>query len=339
VDQLEDFYQLSPDKMLDLVEGSIEGRGRVSGYCWPLNSLENRVVEIEFDDKSRVVAKFYRPGRWSFEQIQEEHQFIDSLKNAEVPVVAPLSLKKSEWAKSTSCPTLCQSSEGIYFTVFPKFQGRIENELSEDQLRILGRFLGRIHSVGLGFKAKHRWKLDAKSWIETSLTHLKIGNFINSPMAQRYEQVVNELKNLLIEKTQSMPLQAIHGDCHLGNTLWLHDNPVFLDFDDMMIGPPVQDIWMIIRGDDDEAMRQREILISSYESMREFNWETLHIIEALRALRIIHFSGWIAKRWKDPSFPKTFLNFGKTEYWQEEIMALEKCREKINGSSFDNFNS
>jgi Ser/Thr protein kinase RdoA (MazF antagonist) len=331
VAQLEDFYALSPEKMLDLIESSLPERGRATGYCWPLNSLENRVVEMDFEDGSRVVAKFYRPGRWSEAQLREEHLFVQALEDAEVPVVSALELKPSKWADKTSTKTLCRSHEDIYFCAFPKCQGRIENELGDEQLRLLGRFLGRIHSVGKGFPAKARWKLDARAWVETSIKLLEQGGFLSNPMAERYKQSVSDLLPLLIERTRHLPLQAIHGDCHLGNTLWFADKPLFLDFDDMMMGPPVQDIWMIIRGNDDEARRQRETLLSSYESMCDFAWETLSSIEALRAMRIIHFSGWIARRWSDPSFPKTFVNFGRSEYWQEEIVALENIRESLTG--------
>ena len=152
-------------------------------------------------------------------------------------------------------------------------------------------------------------------------------------MAARYVQTVQQLLPTLELKLSHLQMHAIHGDCHLGNTLWYEGQPFFLDFDDMMIGPPVQDLWMIIRGREEEAVKQRDLLLQSYEMMRPFDHSTLELIEPLRALRMIHFSGWIAKRWEDPSFPRVFLNFGKTEYWQEEIVALEEIRELIQGQS------
>jgi Ser/Thr protein kinase RdoA (MazF antagonist) len=282
---LDSFLSLSPDRILDIVEAAAKnlGYGRASGYCLALNSLENRVFEIDFDNGSKIVAKFYRPGRWSREQLQEEHDFLNFLLDYEVPVVAPLEIAQDKGFEKLSS-TLGQSPEGIFFVLFPKVRGRIENELNQEQLQILGRYLARIHSAGAAFGAQYRWKLDVQEWIKNSLQSLKAGNFLENPMAARYLQTVATLEPLLKAQISNLPLQAIHGDCHLGNTLWFEGKPFFLDFDDMMQGPPVQDIWMIVRGRDEEALKQRETLLESYELMRPFDRSSLDAIEALRAL-------------------------------------------------------
>ncbi len=327
----EEFYSLGPNEVLDSVEAALSGplAGiRATGRTQALNSLENRVYDIELENGSSVVTKFYRPGRWSIEQISAEHDFLQLLLAREIPVVAPLEVAGGVRK------TLGRSPEGIFFAVFPKVQGRILNELDDVRLRILGRYIGRIHSAGKAFAAPERIGLNVETYGWQSLDTLREKNFLNSPMAERYEQEVKQLLSR-IEDLDLLPQEnfTIHGDCHLGNTLWLETQPFFLDFDDMVAGPPVQDIWMVIRGRDEEAQRQRGVLIDAYEEVIDFPRESLDSIEALRALRMIHYSAWIARRWEDPAFKKTFPDFSSSRYWQEEIVALSEISEILLGGN------
>lgn len=326
------FFELGPNEVLDAVEevlaGDLAGL-RATGRSQALNSLENRVYEIELEATpvQSVVTKFYRPGRWTAEQILTEHAFLAALGEVEVPAVAALPLKNG------IAPTLAQSPLGIYFAVFPKMRGRILNELDDERLRILGRFIARIHAVGQRFPANARLELNVQNYGWESLDFLQSGNFLASPMGERYAQEVTQLlkrlEDFLATGDRELRPLAIHGDCHLGNTLWLDKSPFILDFDDMVRGPAVQDIWMIIRGRDEEAQRQRQVLLEAYEEFQDFSWSSLRFIEAFRALRMIHYAAWIGRRWEDPSFQKTFPDFASSRYWQEEIVALSEVGELL----------
>ncbi len=327
--QTDDFFDLSPDRVLDSVEDSLNYKitgVRATGRSLALNSLENRVYEIDLDNNTQVVAKFYRPARWTPPQILEEHAFLKALENVEVPVVCPLNLVDTPRSKiiESKSPTLASSEQGIYFAVFPKCRGRILGELSDVQLRILGRYLARIHSVGAAFKLNHRIALSVESYGRQPLKFLKEGGFLESPMGQRFDSEVSRMLDLIQLSFDGVRSIAVHGDCHLGNTLWVDDNPFFLDFDDMLRAPPVQDVWMIIRGRDEQALAQRNTLLDAYEEFIDFDRSTLRLIEPLRALRMIHFSAWIGRRWEDPSFKRCFPEFASLKYWQEEICAFDE---------------
>ena len=327
--ETDDFFELSPDRVLDSVEDSLNYKitgVRATGRSLALNSLENRVYEIDLDNSTQVVAKFYRPARWSAEQILEEHEFLQALEQVEVPVVVPLPLTDTSKSRlvNASKNTLARSEQGIYFAVFPKCRGRILGELSDLQLRVLGRYLARIHALGSSLRLEHRIHLNVQAYGRGPLRFLKDSGLLESPMGQRYESEVSRLLTLIEPLFEDVRMIAVHGDCHLGNTLWVNDNPFFLDFDDTLIAPPVQDVWMIVRGRDREALDQRDVLIEAYEEFQDFDRSTLHLIEPLRALRMIHFSAWIAKRWEDPSFKKCFPEFASLKYWQEEICALDE---------------
>ncbi|MDB5037092.1 MAG: Stress response kinase, partial [Bacteriovoracaceae bacterium] len=314
------FYQLSTDHVLDAVEKALnrtESGRRATGSVLALNSLENRVYQIEFEDGVKVVTKFYRPNRWNLSQLEEEHLFLKKLLAAEVPVVAPLSLPNAKGS------TIATSSEGIHFAVFPMVKGRLLDELTPTHLQILGRYVGRIHRIGATFQKTLRHRLDVETFGWNALDYLLESNFFETDaVAEQYEDTVVGLLNRIEPMFTGKKYILVHGDCHLGNTLWNGEQPFFLDFDDLCMAPAVQDIWMIVRGRDLSADKDREILISSYEQMNEFDPQELSLIEPLRALRIIHYSSWIAKRWDDPSFPRAFPDFGTTRYWHEEISEL-----------------
>lgn len=323
------FFDLTPDRVLEAVEAS---GLRCTGRCTALNSFENRVYEVELeedgdpDDRSasaafarRRVVKFYRPGRWSREQILEEHAFLLDLQKAEIPVVAPLPFQDGKTLHGTK-------ESGIFYALFPKVGGRAPDELTDDQLRWIGRLLGRIHGVGASAPALHRIEINSLNYGRKNLESLLSGNWIPIEFSSRYEKVAGEIfdRTDRIFSDLSPAIHRIHGDCHLGNLLWNQTGPFFLDFDDMVRGPAVQDVWLLVPGRDESSVQQRLTLLEGYEEMRAFDYATLKLIEPLRALRFVHYSAWIARRWSDPAFPLAFPQFGSHRYWQDELNDLEE---------------
>jgi Ser/Thr protein kinase RdoA (MazF antagonist) len=324
------FYSLDPSTVLNAVEQSLNlssrPERRCTGRLLALNSIENRVFAFDLEDGTEMVAKFYRPARWTQTQILEEHAFLKELRQAEVPVISPLSFEKS----SINCETLSQTKEGIYFTVFPKVRGRLRDELFDEDIPVLGRLLARLHQVGSRFEVKTRPTLSVEKWVEDSLDFLCEHPLAQSPMAQRYIQLVEESLDTLYDRFDDVgPMHAIHGDCHGGNILWNENGPYFTDFDDFILGPPVQDLWMIFRSRGKEEEKRRELFIEAYEEHREFNKPSLSSIETLRSLRMIHYSAWIARRWEDPSFAQIFMNYGQDSWWREEYQALYETLEVL----------
>jgi Ser/Thr protein kinase RdoA (MazF antagonist) len=318
------FFELTPDRVLEAVEST---GMKCTGRCMTLNSFENRVydVELETEEESpfkylaanRRVVKFYRPGRWTQEQILEEHQFLAELQEAEIPAVGPLAFPSGDTLRST------RESE-IWFAVFPKVGGRAPDELSRDQLLRVGRLLGRIHNVGATHPSLHRMRLDPVTYGRSNLSFLLKNNWIPLEFSNRYQSAVERICDRIEPWFQSVAYQRIHGDCHLGNLLWNQSGPFFLDFDDMVFGPAVQDLWLLIPGRDSEAVSQRSILLEGYQEFRDFDLSTLKLIEPLRALRFVHYTAWIAKRWDDPAFPQAFPQFGTHQYWSSEVDDLEE---------------
>lgn len=313
---MEFFYSLTPSKVLDTVDAALGTGQRTTGRFLTLNSLENRVFDLELEDDSHIVAKFYRPGRWSRAAILDEHRFLLDLTAAEVPAVAPVALSDGS--------TLASTDDGIWFALFPKVRGRSEQELSDAQLDQVGRFLARIHNVGAATAAPHRQHLSVEQYGQPALDSLLESGQIDIQLQSRYQRVASALLGRCKTLLAGCEPQRIHGDCHLGNLLFHHDAPLFLDFDDMLLGPPVQDIWMVVRGRDAFAQAQRERLLAAYETLRAFDRSSLRLIEPLRALRMLHFSSWIARRYADPIFPRTFPEFTSYRYWLDETSALEE---------------
>jgi len=312
------FFELSPEKVLNAVESyGIRSTGR----CFGLNSYENRVYEVELDEESenplarKRVIKFYRPGRWSREQILEEHQFLTDLKEAEIPVISPIPFSDHS--------TLQTTSEGLMFTVFPKVGGRIVDELDDEQLHWLGRLVGRIHSVGNSRKAQYRIRLTSETYGVANLEFLLQKGAIPGEWIVRYENAAREICNLAAPLFEEVKMQRIHGDCHHGNLLWDPSGPFFLDFDDMCVGPPVQDFWLLFPSQGDEGKARMEVFLEGYESMNSFDRSTLRLVEFLRALRFIHYTAWIARRWDDPAFKAAFPHFNTGQYWNEKTRDLE----------------
>ena len=311
------FYSLTPDRVLDAVE---IGGLRCTGRCIPLRAFENRVYEIELEDERRLVVKFYRPGRWSRETILDEHAFLRELAEAELPAVPPMDLGTGA--------TLAEI-HGIYYAAFPKVRGRTLQEGDDELLRQIGRLIGRMHAVGAAHDAPHRPRLTVDFYVKEPLEVILAGKFISEPLAGRYRDIVLKIADAVATPLARARTQRLHGDLHWGNVLWGADGPILVDFDDCLVGPPVQDLWLLARGDSEEVRKAREQLIEGYELFREFDRSTLALCEPLRALRIIHMSGWIAKRWDDPSFQAAFPAFRTDNYWMAEYEALFNIAESL----------
>jgi Ser/Thr protein kinase RdoA (MazF antagonist) len=293
------------------------GGRRATGRALALNSLENRVYDVELEDETRVVAKFYRPGRWSREAILDEHTFLAELAAEELPVVAPIDLGGGA--------TLGATAEGILYAVFPRVRGRAPEELDDAQLLQLGRLVARLHHVGGRHAAPHRPSLDPASYGDASVRLLTESDWIPFDLLPRYTALTAQVLDLVKESWSRRPFSPIrlHGDCHLGNLLWANA-PLFVDFDDFLHGPPVQDLWLLSPGHDPEAVRQRSAVVAGYRSMRDFDETTLDLVEPLRALRILRYTAWIAHRYRDPAFQRAFPDFEERSYWLREIAALDE---------------
>jgi len=264
-------------------------------------------------------VKFYRPGRWSRETILDEHAFLADLAAAEVPAVAPIDLGTGG--------TLSEI-EGIFYAAFPKVRGRTLDELDAENRRRIGRTIGRMHAVGASRDAPNRPRVDPKRYILEPLEVLMASDFIPSGLAPRYRDVAVRIAEAAAKPLAAARVQRIHGDLHWGNIIWTPD-PLLVDFDDCLVGPPVQDLWLLARGNSEEARKLREDLLEGYELFREFDRSTLALCEPLRAMRIVYMSGWIARRWSDPSFPPAFPMFRNHNYWNQEYEELVQIAEGL----------
>jgi Ser/Thr protein kinase RdoA (MazF antagonist) len=305
------FYHLTPDVVIRAIEQS---GFEPTGHCLALNSYENRVYDLMLEDGSHVVSKFYRPGRWSPEQILEEHDFLLELKEDEVPVCAPMRLSDGK--------TLHQT-EGIYYAIWPRTGGRVPDELNDQELQIVGRLCARIHNNGAAKKPVHRIELTGETYGLKPLAFLEERNFLPPHCKARYAGAVKEIVEIYETLRADVPFHRIHGDCHLGNLLHGSEGLFFLDFDDFLSGPAVQDVWMLVPARDSEGLRQRAVFLEAYRQFREFDASWLRLIEPLRSLRYIRYAAWIAQRWDDPAFPAAFPHFGTVQYWENETADLE----------------
>ncbi|PJZ70346.1 stress response serine/threonine protein kinase YihE [Leptospira perolatii] len=313
-----EFYnRLNIDSVLTAVE--LAGFS-VTGRCLALNSLENRVYDVGTEDGSRLIVKFYRPGRWSKEQILEEHFFLRELAEAEIPVICPIPFQNNE--------TL-QEVNGIYYALWPAQNGRLTEELSEPDLPILGRLLARIHNVGEVKPCRHRLELNLQNFGRIPLEFLLGDQWIPKSLQDRYKSAANQLFQTYYEHSKEVPIHRIHGDCHKGNLIQTPDSFCFIDFDDFVTGPAVQDFWMLLPFGDARADYERGLFLAGYREFREFSDSWFRLVEPLRGLRYIHYSAWIAKRWDDPSFPNAFPHFGTDEYWEKETADLERLNAQI----------
>lgn len=319
------FASLTPETLLDAVESL---GFRPDGRLLALNSYENRVYLVFMEDTAPQVVKFYRAGRWSDEAILEEHAFSTELAAGELPVVAPLTIDGR---------TLHRRDD-LRFAVFPKMSGRSPEFDYGKNLEWMGRFIGRIHAVGARRAYVSRPRLDIASFGEAPRDFLRQGGFLPAELGAVYFGVVEQALDGVrraFERAGDVRSLRLHGDCHAGNVLWRDtessgndcgndSGPCFVDFDDSRMGPAVQDLWMLLSGDPAEQRRQWSDVLAGYEDFYEFDRRELHLIEALRTLRLIHYAGWLAARWDDPAFPAAFPWFDSPRYWQDRILELRE---------------
>ncbi len=318
------YEHLTPAVVLD----ALEGQGLAcDGRLQALSSYENRVYQVHLEDGQVVVAKFYRPGRWSTAQILEEHAFAAELQAAEVPVVAPLQLQGQ---------TLHQHAD-FHFSVSPRRGGRAPELDDEEVLEWIGRFLARLHTVGAAQPFVQRPALDLQGFgrepMDWLLAHDMIPLDVQSLWQRRCEEALALIAQhpVLAGEATDIRRLRLHGDCHPGNILWTPTDvpaaagpgPHFVDLDDARMGPAVQDLWMLVSGERAQRTYQLSCLLDGYEQMRDFDRRELALIEPLRTLRLIHYSAWLARRWDDPTFPLNFPWFGSSDYWKGQIQMLE----------------
>jgi Ser/Thr protein kinase RdoA (MazF antagonist) len=306
------FADLGPDAALEAVEAA--GLSP-TGHCAMLRCLENRVWDLRLDDASHVVVKFYRPARWSRAGIEDEHRFLLDLREAEIPVCAPLALPGGGTVGEHA---------GICFGVWPRTGGREPEELTDDEWMGLGRLLARIHNVGATRPPSERPVLDADTALLDPLDELLDGAWLPASCEERYATAVESLADVYEAGLAEVPFLRIHGDCHRGNLLRGREGWFFLDFDDFALGPAVHDVWVLVPGHDREASQQREALLEGYRQFRPFESRWLGLVEPLRAARILKISSWIARRWKETTFQSTFPHFGTELYWERETRDLEE---------------
>jgi Ser/Thr protein kinase RdoA (MazF antagonist) len=305
---------LTPDVVLDAIESA---GFRCDGRQLALNSYENRVYQVGLEEGAPVVAKFYRPGRWSDAQILEEHAFVHELAEREVPVVEPL-----------VCGTRTLLEFGGYrFAVYPRRGGRAPELEDRKVLEWIGRFIGRIHAVGALRPFAERPALDIESFGSEPRDWLLAHDFVPPDLREAWASVAAlalEGVRRCYERAGAVGALRLHGDCHAGNMLWTDDGPHFVDFDDSRSGPAVQDLWMLLPGERAAMAASLADVLAGYEDFREFDRRELHLIEALRTLRLLHYSAWIARRWDDPAFPAAFSWFNTQRYWQDRILELRE---------------
>ncbi|WP_293603511.1 serine/threonine protein kinase [Polaromonas sp. UBA4122] len=331
-DAVHAYESLTPDVVLDaLASVGLTGDGRLMA----LSSYENRVYQIHLESPAGsadsagdvVVAKFYRPGRWSDAQITEEHAFAAELMAAEIPVVGPLELEGS---------TLHHFG-GFSFSVSPSRGGRRPELENLDVLEWIGRFLARIHTVGSARPFTHRPELNLTTFGTASAELLLAGGYVPLDMESRWRkafEVAMGVAQSVFESVGDVPSLRLHGDCHPGNILWTPQGlpgagPHFVDLDDARSGPAVQDLWMLLSGDRAQCTQQLGALVDGYDEFGEFDRRELALIEPLRTLRLVHYSAWLAQRWHDPIFPINFPWFGSSDYWKGQVNMLEEQTEAM----------
>lgn len=308
-----DYADLTPDQILS----SLESLGLVTdGRILALNSYENRVYQIGIEDTEPLIAKFYRPGRWSDEQIQEEHDFCFELNENDLPVVPPLVIQ----GKSLHC------FEGYRLSLFLRRGGREGDMDNPENLSQLGRYLGRMHMVGAASDFHFRPKIDIRTYGEDSVAFLA-DKFIPNSLSESYESLVGDILELIrarMNEAGDVPFIRCHGDCHAGNILWREGEPNFVDFDDARMAPAIQDLWMLLSGSREEQEGQLAMVVDAYEQFGSFDDRQLNLIEPLRTLRIMHHAAWLARRWDDPAFPMAFPWFNTERYWGQHILELRE---------------
>ncbi|MCV2884778.1 serine/threonine protein kinase [Aestuariibacter sp. AA17] len=313
------FGQLGPDLILDAIESLPIF---VESGLLALNSYENRVYQFAatVNDKStRLVVKFYRPQRWSDEQIQEEHQFAQELVSHDIPIVAPLTFDGQS----------LHHFEGYRFALYPSVGGRQFEVDNLDQLEWMGRFIGRMHNVAKANAFRFRPSVTLAQYIDEPIQALANSELVPLQLHDAFFSVLEHVAKETKARFTSVPSIRLHGDCHPGNILW-RDGPSFVDLDDCRMGPAIQDIWMMLSGERSNQLLQLDTIAEAYEEFATFPTEQLPLIEPLRAMRMIHYMAWLEKRWSDPAFPQAFPWFADNKYWEQQILALKEQLAALN---------
>jgi Ser/Thr protein kinase RdoA (MazF antagonist) len=307
------YYRLDPDTVLHAVDSA----GLCTdGRLLALNSYENRVYQVGLEDGDPVIAKFYRPGRWSDEQILEEHGFALELEAAEIPVIAPLVIGGE---------TLLRDA-GFRFALFRRQGGHAPELEDRDTLLWLGRFIGRIHAIGASRPFRHRPALTPDAFGRASIDTLLQGRWLPPHLETAFGSLAGDLMthvDAAWQRAGGVPAIRLHGDLHPGNLLW-RDGPFFVDLDDCRSGPAIQDLWMLLAGEHAERSAQMACILDGYTAFHDFDPRELHLVEALRTLRMLHHAAWLALRWEDPAFPAAFPWFGEGRYWEDLVLALRE---------------
>ncbi|HIJ78288.1 MAG: serine/threonine protein kinase [Desulfobulbaceae bacterium] len=313
------FGNLPPDLVLNLVENALATR--CTNICRPLNSYINRVYELEQADGLGLVAKFYRPGRWSHEALQDEHDFLMDLATHEIPVVAPLRQINGE---TLGC------HQGMFFAVFPKKGGRSFDEYSDEQWLQLGRLLGRAHGIGAQRTPRDRLSMAPDRSTRAQIDYILHGDFMDPDPARQFESITRELLTVITPLFDNIEMIRIHGDCHFSNLIYRPDESFYLiDLDDMAVGPPVQDFWMLLPGYLNDSLAEIDMFLEGYETFRDFDHRSLRLIEPLRAMRYIHYTAWCAHQFAEDGLSRVAPDFGSRDYWQREIRDLTEQLERI----------
>ncbi len=308
------FETLTPSFVIN----AVESQGYLSdGRLLALNSYENRVYQVGIEEQAPLIAKFYRPHRWTPAQIQEEHDFSAELLEQELSVVAPW---RNEQQESLF------NYEGFLFALYPR-QGGYAPELdNEKHLEILGRTLGRLHAIGSTRDFQHRQRFDIQRMGAESIQLIN-ADFMPCELQAAYTSLTGDLLAHIERQRpllESCDFIRVHGDCHVGNVLWRDDIPHFVDFDDALMAPAIQDLWMLLSGDTQQQREQMNVILRGYEDFFEFDDRQMQLIETLRTLRILHYSAWLARRWEDPAFPHSFPWFNSVRYWSDHILQLRE---------------
>ncbi|MEW6279094.1 MAG: serine/threonine protein kinase [Candidatus Eremiobacterota bacterium] len=316
-DPTEYFYDLTPDRIFAAFD---QAGLRVEPTLTFLNSMENRVVRAEDEHGTRWVGKFYRPGRWTRQALREEHAFLFELQEAGLPVGPPLRLEDGDTVGTVA---------GIYFALFPFQFGRCPDEVLLEHVHVLGDMLARVHEVGERSRTRHRPIIGPRCWGLDSLSVLQEENVVPPDLWSRYERTVLRL----VERVERLFAQArpirLHGDLHRGNLLWSSAGLSLVDFDDFGMGPPVQDVWLLLPGRDEDSVELREIMLDVYQRRRPFDRRSLALIEPLRALKFVRYAAWVARRRNDPIFRRVFPDVESRSFWRREAEELEAQLEHL----------
>ncbi len=322
---LTSFNMLSPDTVIDIAEKALDRR--LTSLSRPLNSYINRVFELEIEEGPAVIAKFYRPGRWSRQALLDEHEFLTELDEREIPVIAPLRLADG---------TTLGEHRGMYFALFPKKSGRRCDEPSDEQWEQLGRLIARVHAVGALHPPKDRITLSPSLSTRDNVEFILRSGVVPPELRREYEAAAQEMIELVTPMFEGVEIQRIHGDCHWANIIFRPDEGFYLiDFDDMATGPVVQDFWMLLPGYSQGTLLEIDLFLEGYQTFRPFDRRWLKLIEPLRAMRFIHFTAWCAAQAGDGSARRLAPGWGTPNYWRTEINDLKRqCGEIV---SLENF--